>query len=66
MTLAVPSYESSCLANYRLLHVNVHFVWFLYRLSNELVLVPIANALIGAQRDLASFVQEPEIQGLVS
>ena len=43
--------------------------WFLYSLSKELVIVPIASALIGIHRDcliVASFGQEPEIQLLVS
>ena len=43
--------------------------WFLYSLSKELVIVPVASALTGTHGDcfiVASFGQEPEIQLLVS
>ena len=43
--------------------------WCLYRLSKELVFVPVASALTATHREsliVASFGQEPEIQRLVS
>ena len=42
---------------------------FLYGLSKKLVFVPVASALTGTHRDhlfLASFAQQPEIQGFMS
>ena len=67
MTRAVSSHEFS---NCRLLHVSVHCVtWFLYGLSKKLVFMPVASTLTGMHKDcllLASFVQLPEMQHLVS
>ena len=43
--------------------------WFLYVLSKKLVFMPVDSMLTVAHRDhifLASFIQQPEIQHLVS
>ena len=70
MTRAVPSHESSCLANCRLLPVSVHCCLnFVLSVQEARVFVPIASALTDAHRDclfLASFAQQPEIEHLVS
>ena len=69
MTREVSPHESNCLATCRLVHVSVHCCLVLYGLSKELVFVPVASALTGTHRYsliVASVVQEPEIQRLVS
>ena len=66
------SFKSSCFANCKVQHVSVHcclvIIWSVKE-ANACAYSAIASALTGAHRDcliVASFVQEPEIQRLVS
>ena len=63
MNRAISSHESSCLINCKLLYASVHCCLIFVQS------VPLARALTSDHRDclvLASIVQQPEIQRLVS